>query len=564
MDFKLEIAKLIGETISMDALQIAKTLEVPPDSEMGDFAFPCFRLAKELKKAPPAIADEIKSKIVLPDFLNRIDVAGPYLNFFVDQGFFAKTILSNIYNKGNLFGSSDVGQGGCVVIDYSSPNIAKPFHIGHLRSTIIGHSLYKIYNFLGYKSFSVNHLGDWGTQFGKTITAYKHWGNKEEVEKGGISALVELYVKFHDEAEENPALNDEARAWFIKMEHGDEEAMKLWKWFSDISLEEYEQTYKRFGIRFDSYNGESFYNDKMHPIVEELREKGLMKESEGAMIVDLEDHKMPPSLILRSDGGTLYTTRDIAAIMYRKKEYNFVKALYVTGNEQILHFAQWFKVVELMGYEWAKDQLVHIPFGFINFPEGKMSTRSGRVLLMEDLLNESVAKIKEIIELKNPDLANKDQVAEDVGIGAIIFNDLYNNRIKDIEFSWERMLSFEGETGPYVQYTYARCNSVLNKAALDYANADLTKLNNPEEFELIKTLNNFPEKIIDASNKYEPFIISRHVMLVAQAYNRFYHNIPILRADDDVQKARLMLTHCTKTVISTALGLLGINTPTEM
>jgi len=564
MDFKLEIAKLIGVAIDINADEIAKALEVPPESALGDFAFPCFRLAKELKKAPPAIADDIKSKIAKPDFLDKVEVTGAYLNFFVNRGFYASEILSDIYRKGSDYGRSDIGGGECIVIDYSSPNIAKPFHIGHLRSTIIGHSLYKIYGFLGYKPFSVNHLGDWGTQFGKTIVAYKHWGDKDKVEAGGISALVELYVKFHDEAEANPTLNDEARAWFIKMEQGDEEALGLWKWFSDISLAEYEVTYKRFGIRFDSYNGESFYNDKMQPIVEELREKGLLKESEGAMIVDLEDYKMPPSLILRSDGGTLYTTRDIAAIMYRKKEYNFVKALYVTGNEQNLHFAQWFKVVELMGYEWAKDQLVHAPFGLINFAEGRLSTRKGNVLLMESLLDEAVAKIMEIIDEKNPDLANKEQVAEEVGIGAVIFNDLYNNRIKDVEFSWERMLSFEGETGPYVQYTHARCNSVLNKSSLDYADADLTKLDNDEEFELAKTLSNFPAKIAEAAGRYEPFIISRYVMQVAQAYNRFYHNNPILRADEDVQKARLMLTKCTQNVISTALSLLGIKSPAEM
>ena len=564
MDFKLEIAKLIAQVANLDEKEIAQAIEIPPDTNMGDFAFPCFRLAKQLKQAPPAIAENIRGQINLPEFLERVEVSGAYLNFFVNRAYYANVVLAEISRKAERFGSSDIGGGGCVVIDYSAPNVAKPFHIGHLRSTVIGHALYNIHNFLGYRSFSINYLGDWGTQFGKIITAYEHWGCEEEINKVGMPALLKLYVKFHDEAEKDPKFDEEARGWFVKMEQGDEYALKLWKWIFDISMEEYEKIYKRLDITFDSYNGESFYNDKMMPVVEEMKAKNVLIEDDGAMIVDLEEYKMPPCLILRRDGGTLYPIRDIASVLYRKKEYNFVKALYVTGHEQILHFAQWFKVVELMGYEWVKDQVVHVPFGFINFAGGKLSTRKGHVILMETFMNDAVAKIRQVIEDKNPGLANKEQVAEQVGIGAIIFNDLYNNRIKDIEFSWERMLNFEGETGPYVQYTHARCNSVLNKADIDFSDADTTKLINDDEFELIRALYAFPEKIIDAANKYEPFIVSRHIMQVAQAFNKFYHSNNILRAEDDVKKARLLLTKCTKDVISAGLGLLGIKAPAEM
>jgi arginyl-tRNA synthetase len=564
MDFKLEIAKLIAKAANLNEKEIVQAIEIPPESEMGDFAFPCFRLAKQMKQAPPVIAENIRAQIDMPEFLDKIVVNGPYLNFFACRANYAKVVISEIANKGGKFGASDIGGGGCVVIDYSAPNVAKPFHIGHLRSTVIGHALYNIFNFLGYRSFSINYLGDWGTQFGKIITAYTHWGIDEEIEAEGMSALLKLYVKFHEEADKDPKFDEEARGWFVKMQEGDEFALKLWKWFLDISMEEYEKIYSRLDITFDSYNGESFYNDKMMPVVEEMKQKNVLVESDGAMVVDLEEYKMPPCLILRRDGGTLYPTRDIASVLYRKNEYNFVKAIYVTGHEQILHFAQWFKVVELMGYGWARDQLVHVPFGFINFAQGKLSTRKGNVILMEQFLDDAVSKIKAVIEQKNPGLANKEQVAEQVGIGAVIFNDLYNNRIKDIEFSWERMLNFEGETGPYVQYTHARCNSVLNKAAISYADADAAKLTNDDEFELIKTLYTFPEKIVDAANKYEPFIISRYVMQVAQAYNKFYHSNNILRADEDVKKARLLLTKCTKDVISAALGLLGIKSPAEM
>ncbi|MCL2752888.1 MAG: arginine--tRNA ligase [Defluviitaleaceae bacterium] len=564
MDFKHEIAKIVAQAANMDIDEVVANIETPPDPNLGDFSFPCFKLAKAMKKAPQVIAAELKSDIATPSFVQSVEQTGPYLNFFVKRDIYIPEVLSKISSQGEDFGRATIGNGGCIVIDYSHPNMAKPFHVGHLRSTVIGHALYNIFNFLGYRSFSINYLGDWGTQFGKVIAAYENWGNEAEVHEGGIRELNRLYVKFHEEVEVNKELDDEARAWHKKMEQGDEYAMKLWQWFKDISMEEYAKIYELFGIEFDSYQGESYYNDKMQPVVEELKQSGVMKEDQGAWIVDLEEYKMPPCIVLRSDGGTLYATRDITSVLHRKEEYNFVQALYVTSHEQTLHFAQVFKVVELMGYDWAADQLLHVPFGYMNLPEGKMSTRKGKVLLMEDLLEQTFEKIGEIIEQKNPNIESKEKVAKQVGIGAIIFNDLYNSRIKDVEFSWERMLSFEGETGPYVQYTHARCSSVLAKAQTDFADADLSLLTTDEEFALAKILNSFPEKAAEAAQKYEPYIISRFVMQAAQAFNKFYHENPILKVDGDLQKARLYLVHCTKTVIATALGLLGISSPQEM
>ena len=565
MDFKLEIAKILEKQTNMPMEDVIASIETPPELDLGDFAFPCFRLAKELKKAPPAIAQEICEAITPPSFVDKIEAKGPYLNFYLKRDAYAKGVLPQVYTLGEDYGKRDIGVGQYVVIDYSSPNIAKPFHIGHLRSTVIGHALYNIFNKLGYRSYSINYLGDWGTQFGKIITAFERWSNKDEVVAGGIDALVKLYVRFHDEAEENPKLEDEARAWFLKMEQGDEYALNLWRLVKDISLLDYKKIYDLFEIDFDSYNGESFYNDKMTPVVEEIAAKGLLIEDKGAMLVDLEEHKMPPCLILRKDGGTLYATRDITSALYRKNEYNFAKAIYVTANEQNLHFAQFFKVVELMGYKWAKDELVHVPFGFMNLPEGKMSTRKGNVLLMEDLIDQTIEKVRETIEEKNPTLEDKEAVAQQVGLGAIIFNDLFNSRVKDVEFSWERMLSFEGETGPYALYTHARCCSVLEKASdVDYSDADVSLLTSDEEFELIKTIATFGDKIEEAANKYEPFVISRFIIAVAQGYNKFYHNNPILKTDEDLKKARLYLTHCVRDVLASALGILGIKAPSKM
>ncbi len=565
MDFKKELAISIGKALEKDDIdEIYSAIEVPPQSDMGDFAYPCFKLSKALRKAPNIIATELSEKIEKPYFIEEIKTASAYLNFFINKTDFVKEVFSDVIEKKDDYGKSQVGQGQNITIDYSSPNIAKPFHIGHLRTTVIGHALYNIYNFIGYNSFGINYLGDWGTQFGKLITAYKKWGSKEAVEEKGIEELTRIYVLFHDEAEKEPSLNDEARNWLLKMQKGDEEALTLWKWFVEISMVEFNRVYDMLDIKFDSFKGESFYNDKMDAVVDELKEKNLLVESDGAMIVDLEKFNMPPCLILRRDGGTLYPTRDIAAAIYRKKTYNFVKCLYVTALDQKLHFAQWFKVIELMGHEWAEN-LVHIPFGLVSLESGKLSTRKGNVVLLEELLKEAVSRTLNIIEEKNPDLQNKEEVAAQVGIGAVIFNDLYNSRIKDVLFSWDRILNFEGETGPYVQYTHARTASVLAKAGnINFENVDFSALTDEASVNVAKLIYVYTDRVIEAANKYEPFIISRYLMDLAQAFNKFYHDNSILNAEDNVKTARLCLVYSVKVVLKSGLALLGIKSPDKM
>ena len=566
MDFKVEISKMIAKVLGLESAEIFEGIEIPPNAEMGDYAFPCFRLAKTLRKAPPVIANEIVAKIEKENFIDEIKIEGAYINFFVDKGIFAKEILSKVLTDSKDYGKSSIGAGKTVVVDYSSPNIAKPFHVGHLRSTVIGNAIYKIYAFLGYTCEGVNHLGDWGTQFGKLIVAYNNWSSKEVVEEKGIEELMRIYVIFHDEAETRPELEDQARGWFMKMQNGDNEALVLWKWFYDISIREFDRVYDVLGVKFDAYTGESFYNDKMEPIVDELREKNLLVESEGAMIVDLEEEKMPPCLIIRKDGGTLYATRDITAAIYRKETYDFEKCIYLTALDQNLHFAQVFKVIEKMGYDWSKN-LVHVPFGLVSLDTGKLSTRKGNVILMEELLKQAVQETEKIIEEKNPDLVNKKEVAKQVGIGAVIFNDLYNSRIKDVVFSWERMLSFEGETGPYVQYTNARACSVLRKAGISGVNKeeiDFKLLADESSIEVCKLLNTFPDKIKEAASKYEPSIVSRALVDIAQAFNKFYHDNPILTSDEEVKKARLGIVVAVKTVLTVGLSLIGIEAPEQM
>lgn len=566
MDFKFEIAKLISSTADIDVEEVISAIEIPPNSDMGDYAYPCFKLAKVFRKAPPMIAGELVEKIEKKDFIKEIKTVGAYINFFTEKSVYVKEVLESVLTKEADYGKSTEGNGKTIVIDYSSPNIAKPFHVGHLRSTVIGNAIYKIYECLGYNCEGVNHLGDWGTQFGKLIVAYKKWGSKEAVEKDGIQELMKIYVKFHDEAEKEPSLDDEARLWFVKMQDGDEEALTLWKWFYDISIKEFERVYEMLGVKFDAYTGESFYNDKMDVVVEELKEKNLLKESEGAMIVDLEEDKMPPCLIIRKDGGTLYATRDITAALYRKKTYNFEKCIYLTALDQNLHFAQWFKVIEKMGYEWSKD-LVHVPFGLVSLDTGKLSTRHGNVVLMEELLNQAINETTKIIEEKNPDLPNKEEVAKQVGIGAVIFNDLYNNRIKDVVFSWSRMLNFDGETGPYVQYTHARACSLINKVCgseeID-KNVDFSLLNDEASVEVCKLIEMYPAKIKDAAAKFEPSIVTRHLVDIAQAFNKFYHDNPIMSSEDEVKKARIALVYAVKTILASGLKLLGINAPKQM
>lgn len=565
MNFKQEIAKLIHDAAQIEKNEILAILEVPPNTDMGDYAFPCFKLAKQFRKAPAIIANELIEKMEKPEFIQKIETQGAYINFFTEKSIYVKEVLSNILEKKEQYGQDEIGTGKTVVIDYSSPNIAKPFHVGHLRSTVIGNALYNIYKALGYHCVGINHLGDWGTQFGKLIVAYKKWGSKEKIEQDGIQELMNIYVKFHDEAEKTPELNDEARLWFVKMQDGDEEALALWKWFYEISMKEFERVYEMLGIHYDAYTGESFYNDKMEAVVEELKQKKLLKESEGAMIVDLEAEKMPPCLIIRKDGGTLYATRDITAALYRKKTYDFDKCIYVTALDQNLHFAQWFQVIKKMEYDWWKD-LVHVPFGLVSLESGKLSTRNGNVVLMEELLNQAIDETKKIIQEKNPNIADKEIVAKQVGIGAVIFNDLYSNRIKDVTFSWERMLNFDGETGPYVQYAHVRACSILRKAEIQLVEGtiDFSKLSDETSIAVCKLLEAYPSKIVEAAQKYEPSIVTRHLVDIAQAFNKFYGDNPILESEQQTKKARLSLVYAVKMVIKHALNLLGIEAVEQM
>ena len=562
---KEKIVNLIADHVEgMTAEEIATFIEIPPKQELGDYAFPCFRLAKTMHKAPNLIAADIKEAIGDVDFLDKIDVQRAYLNFFVKKDIFVQTMIEAAL-KDN-FGGSDEGADKVICIDYSSPNVAKNFHVGHLRTTIIGNSLYKIYSKLGYKVIRINHLGDWGTQFGKLIVAYKNWGTKEAVEKDGVAELMRLYVKFHEEADKNPELVDEARAWFSKMEHGDEEALSIWQWFKDISLVEYKRTYDLLGMDFDYYLGESFYRDKCQDVVDQLTNANLLKESEGAMIVDLSDYDMAPCIVTKKDGSSIYATRDLAAIFYRKNTYHFTKCLYVTGQEQKLHFKQVFKVVELLGNEWAKDQLVHIPYGLVSLEGAKLSTRSGNIIYAEDILLEAIAKIKEIINEKNPDLPDKDETAKKIGVGAVLFNDLYNQRIKDVSFKWEKLLNFDGETGPYVQYTHARCCSILKKldGFTPSADIDYSVLTDVEAMELLKEINRFPKVVKDASERYEPSAVARFAVDVAQAFNKFYNACRIHVEEENVRNARATLVYITKKTIKDAMELLGIDCPEQM
>jgi len=568
-DFKLELAQVLNKQIpDFTVDQIEDMIETPTNSGMGDYAFPCFRLAKTLRKAPPVIAKEMASSLEDTDFIEKTENVNAYINFFIDKKIYVQSVLESVLEKKNRFGYAESNTKGNVVIDYSAPNIAKPFHVGHLRSTVIGNSLYRIHEAFGYTSIGVNHLGDWGTQFGKLIVAYKKYSNKETVEEKGISELLRIYVLFHEEAEKDPTLDEQARGYFTAMENGDEESLALWKWFKEVSLSEFERVYKLLDITFDSYKGEAFYNDKMKPVIKELEDKGLLEESEGARIISLEDKNMPPCLITKKDGSTLYATRDITAALYRKETYDFKKAIYVTALQQNLHFAQWFEVIRKMGYKWAED-LVHVPFGMVSMEGSKLSTRKGNVILLEDILKEAVQKTKDIIQQKNPDLPNKEFVAEKVGIGAVIFDDIYNSIIKDIQFSWERVLNFDGETGPYVQYTHARACSVLRKADIDldtivFEDIDYEKLMDTATVDVIKAIVELPKVIEDAANKYEPSFVARYVVDVAQAFNKFYHDNPILNTDSETKKARLAIVAAVKYTIQSGLYLIGIESPEQM
>lgn len=561
MDYKRYISEKL-KIEGMSAEEIYGLIALPPTSDMGDYALPCFKLAKTLRKSPVAIAETLKENFPIDGVISEVSAVNGYLNFKVDKTSLTRQVLDRIFSEGDAYGASDEGARKTICIDYSSINIAKPFHIGHLSTTVLGGALYRIFNFLGYKAVGINHLGDYGTQFGKLISAYKRWGDRDTVEKGGIRALNELYVRFHREAEAHPEYDDEARAYFKKIEQGDSECLELFHWFKELTLKDVQKIYDLLDIRFDSYAGESFYSDKMQPVVDELREKGLLVESRGAQVVDLEAYGMPPCIILKSDGSSLYATRDMAAAIYRKNTYNFYKCLYVVAYQQNLHFKQFFKVLELMGKEWAKD-LVHVAYGMVSLEEGTMSTRKGNVVFLEDVIRKCIEKAYTIVDEKNPELENKREVAEKVGVGAVIFGALYNNKIKDIVFSYDKVLSFEGETSVYVQYTCARANSVLQKGGIP----EHREVIQPEasEFELVKALAAFPETVKDAAEKYEPSYIARLAVDIAQKFNKFYIDCKILAAEDEKKKNfRLSLTAACLQTLKNAFSLLGIGIPEKM
>lgn len=561
MDYKKLIADSISSALEIEAEDVLRSIEIPPKQEMGDFAFPCFQLAKTLRKAPNMIAVDLKEKLDIPE-IERVEVMGPYVNFFLNKSIYLEGVVKKVLEDQADYGSSESGEGKTVIVEYSSPNIAKPFHVGHLFTTVIGNSLSRIFKFQGFHTERINHLGDWGTQFGKLISGYERWVDKEKLQKSPIEELNRIYVKFHEEAEKDPSLDDEARQHFKNLEDGKEYEYNLWKEFRELSLMVFERVYKELGVEFDSYAGESFYGDKMDEVVDILAEKGILTESNGAKVVMLDDYNMPPTIIKKADGATIYATRDLAAAIYRKRTYDFHKNIYVVGTPQALHFKQVFKTLSLAGFEWA-DDCVHVGFGLVKFPGKMMSSRKGDVVLLDDLLKEAVVTAEKIIHDKNPNLADKENVARKVGIGAIIFTYLKNSREKDIIFNWDEILSFDGETGPYVQYTYARAKSILRKNEKP-EQADLTLLSTQEEFELSKTLEGFGNAVKVAMEKYEPSVITRYVLQVAKDFNKFYNNCQINSAEAELKKARLQLVEATTIVIRNALELLGIETVEEM
>jgi len=566
-----KIADLIAPQVEgLEKEEIRKMIEIPADSKMGDYAFPCFKLAKILRKAPPMIAKGIADAIAEDPIFDKVEQVNAYVNMFLSKKQFAGEVVSEVVAAGDDFGKNEIGAGRTVIVEYSSPNIAKPFHIGHIRSTVIGASIARIYDYLGFKVIRINHLGDYGTQFGKMIVAYRHWGNREDVINEPIKTLLGYYTKFHEEAEKDPSLDDEARATFTKLEHGEKEETELWQWFRDESLKEFNRVYDMLGITYDSYAGESFYSDKMPRFVKELEEKGLMEEDDGAKLVRLDDYGLTPALIQKSDGSTLYITRDIAAAVYRKETYDFYKNIYVVASQQNLHFQQWIQILELMGYEWARD-CVHVPFGLVSLADGTMSTREGRVVFLEDVLNGAVDKTREIIKEKNPDADPEmvEEVAHAVGIGAVVFNELSNYRIKDYVFSWDHVLNFEGETGPYVQYTYARSCSILRNAGEDVVRKaregfDPSYLTGESSHALTSLLYRFPDVVLEAGEKYEPSIVTRHLVDIAQAFNKFYHDEHILVDNEDEKVAKVAMVIAAQTAIRNGLDMLCMKAPEKM
>lgn len=562
MDYKKYVQDLINID-GIDKSEIDALVQPAKDTALADYCLPCFKFAKTMKKAPQVIALEIVAAIPKDELIESVEAVAGYVNFKLSKASFAKCVVDEAFAKGEAYGESDEGKGKTICIDYSSINIAKPFHMGHLSTTAIGASLYKIYNKLGYNVVGINHLGDWGTQFGKLIVAFKKWGNKADIEARGVRGLLDIYVKFHKEAEKDESLNDDARRWFKLIEDGNQEAMELFLWFKDLTLKEISRTYDRLHVKFDSYAGESFYNDKMQPVLDEIAAKGLSESSEGATVVKFPNDEMPPCLLIKADGATLYATRDLAAAFYRKKTYDFYKSLYVVAYQQNLHFKQLFKVIDMMGYDWAKD-MEHVAFGMVSMEDGKLSTRDGNVVFVEDVLDKARDKALEIINAKSPDLENKDKVAEMVGVGAVIFGVLSNNRIKDIVFSYDKVLNFDGETGPYVQYTYARCCSLLKKIGEIGENCDYETLKKDDAYELIKLIEKYPAVLKEAGKRYEPSLVTRHLLAIASQFNKFYIEQNIMNSVESERNARLKVVKVTRDILRSGMALLGIDCPEQM
>lgn len=563
MDFREQLIKILGEKTSLQKDELNVMLVVPPDPRLGDYAFPCFRLGKNPKQE----AEKLKDSLGEISFIKKLEVSGPYLNFFIKPEILAEETLTSIYQKRKDYGKQNLGKGKVLAMDYSHPNIAKPFGIGHLRSTVIGNSLYQIFLSLGYKPIAVNHLGDWGTQFGKLIVAYLRWGEEKKLGQEPIKYLLHLYVKFHDEAEKDDSFNDQARAAFKRLEDGDKEYLALWEEFKKLSLLEFQRIYDILDVTFDTYNGEAFINKHVAGTIKEIESKIKVEKSEGALIINLEQYNMPPLILLKSDEATTYHSRDLAAAFYRIKKYKASKLLYIVGSEQKLHFQQLFKVLELLGYD--KERFVHIDFGLFRFPEGKMSTRKGKVIFLEEVLNKAIGLAEKIIEEKNPTLKNKKEVARMVGVGAIIFADLSNDRIRDIDFDWQRMLSFDGETAPYLQYTHARACSILRKVAGEnkleastYINFEI--MQSSEELAVIKKLQEFPEVLVKVADTYKPHHLAHYLISLAQAFNEFYHKCPVISEEVNQMKARLLVVDCVRQVMENGLSHLGIKAPEEM
>ncbi len=567
-DFKKEIAKEISKVIEINEEELKTYIETPMDVKNGDYAFPCFRLAKELRKAPPMIANEIKEKIEIDEELIKdVQVAGGYLNFYVNKELLTKEVLTQIFSS-NRYGTSDIGKEKNIVIDYSAPNIAKPFHIGHLRSTVIGGALYNIYKYLGYNVTGVNHLGDYGTQFGKLIEGYKMWGNEYNIDEDPINELTKIYIRINQACKEDEKILEACRDNFKKLEEKDPYCTELWEKFKNLSLKEFQRVYDLLGSKFDSWNGEAFYSDKMPEIIELLEKSGKLIESQGARIIDLEDQGInTPCIIEKSNGSTTYATRDLAAIMYRARTYNFDKAIYLTSYEQVLHFKQVFAVAKYLGLdEKYTNGLLHAPFGMVQLPTGKMSTREGNIIKLEDLLNEAIERAEKIIEQKNPELTDKKEIAKKVGVGAVIFNDLSNSRVKDEIFDWDKILNFQGETGPYIQYTYVRTKSVLEKAGElpKIEEINMEKLNDEYSQAIIKLIYNFQDTLVQVTKKEEPSILSRYLIDLAKAFSSFYNENKIILEDKEIQDARVCLTYAVNQVLKNGVELLGMQMPNQM